>query len=252
MSMRVPLLLLATGLPALLLAQSPRMTESGEREIQGGLSGVYFRPHGELAALVGSAGGYGAHGILQSPGHPLSLRLDYRRIIYGAHSYQRSYYDRKAKERVDVDSSVSNNIRSFMIGPQLILPFGPLRPYAGIAIGASIASTEWDRIEHREEDDDDSDCDEDDSSDSSMVCLEDLPAELLPNLGQILGGHWTGSFTRTVGVVIPVNVGRSQWAIDVGVTEHRNGRTSIRREGDPRRHRSDLRFRTIQVGVTLR
>lgn len=252
MSMHALFLLLAVSLPALLFAQSPRMTESGEREIQGGLSGVYFRPHGELASLVGSAGGYGAHANLQSPGHPLSLRLDYRRIIYGAHSYQRSYYDQKARERVDVDSSVSNNIRSFMIGPQLILPFGPVRPYAGIAIGTSIASTEWDRTERRGDDNDDSACDQDESSDSSMVCLEDIPAELLPNIGQILGGHWTGSFTRTVGIIIPVNVGRSQWAIDIGVTEHRNGRTSIRREGDSRRYRSDLSFRTIQMGISLR
>lgn len=250
--MRARHLFLAATLPVTLLAQPPRIAESGELRLHGGLSGIYFRPEGQLASLVGQAGGYGVFGILQEPGSPVGLRLDYRRIIYGAHSYKRSRFDRKAKEQVEIDSSVTNNIRSFLIGPQLVLPVGPIRPYAGVAIGASIASTEWDVTEHRDSDDDESSCDDDDSSDSSVVCIGDIPAELLPNIGQILGGNWTGSFTRTVGVVIPIRMGASRMAIDIGVTEHRNGRTTLRREGDQRRYRSDLSFRTIQVGITLR
>jgi hypothetical protein len=250
--MRARHLLLAVSFPTALLAQGPQLVESGDLRLHAGLSGLYFRPEGRLASLIGEAGGYGAHGILQESGSPFGLRLDYRRIIYGAHSYKRSRYDSKAKENVDIDSSVTNNIRSFMAGPQLMVPVGLIRPYAAIAIGASIASTEWDLTEHRDSDDDDDSACEDEESDSSMVCFDDIPAELLPNIGQILGGNWTGSFTHTLGVVIPIQFGMSRMAIDIGYTEHHNGRTSLRREGDGRRYRSDLRFRTIQVGITLR
>ena len=238
-------------LPTTLVAQSPRIFPDGELELQGGLSALYFNPEGQLKSLIGQAGGYGAHGALHAAGTPFSLRFDYRRVIYGSHTYNRSWFDQKARERVDVDSSVTNNIRSFLIGPQLTLPVGPVRPYIGVAVGGSVTSTEWDVVEHRASDDNDDSCDDDGSSDSSAICIEDIPSELLPNLGQILGGHWSGSFTRTFGVVIPFKVGRSQMAIDIGMTEHRNGRTSLQREGDQRRYRSDLAFRTVQIGVTL-
>lgn len=250
--MRARHLLLAATLPVTLLAQAPRVAEPRDLQLHRGLSGIYFRPQGELASLIGRAGGYGAHGILQIPGGPLGLRLDYRRIIYGAHSSEHSRYDQKAREWVDRDSSVTNNLRSFLIGPQLMLPMGAIRPYAGIAVGASIASTEWDVTEHRKSDDGKSACDNDESSDSTDFCIGDIPSGLMPNFGQILGGNWTGSFTRTIGVVIPIRMGRSHMAIDIGATEHRNGRTSLKREGDTRRYRSDLNFRTIQLGITLR
>lgn len=248
--MRAHHLLLVLGVPTALAAQSPRTRAAGESRFHGGFSAIYFRPQGQLASLIGSAGGYGAHGFLQSSGAPFGVRVDYRRVIYGAHSYNSSRYDYKANEQVSKDSSVSNNIRSFLIGPHLVLPRGPVRPYASIAIGASIASTEWDVTEHRDSDHDDI-CD-DGSSDTTDICIDDIPAELLPNLGQILGGNWTGSFARTIGIVIPIRVGSSALAIDLAVTEHRNGRTSLRREGDTRRYRSDLNFRTFQLGVTLR
>lgn len=248
--MRARLLLFAATLPATLAAQSPRILSDRELDLQGGLSALYFQPRGQLASLIGSSGGYGAHGSLHAAGTPFSLRFDYRRVIYGAHSYQRSWYDYKQRESVDVDSSVSNNIRSFLIGPQLTMPFGPVRPYVGVALGGSVVSTEWDVDERRASDDDDIGCNDDDA-DSSLVCFEDIPSELLPNIGQILGGHWSGSFTRTVGLFIPFKVGRSQMAIDIGVTEHRNGRSSLQREGEQRRYRSDVAFRTIQLGVTL-
>lgn len=248
--MRALHVLIALIVPMSLAAQAPRPANAGESRLHGGLSALYFEPHGQLASLIGRAGGYGAHGVLQSPRSPLGLRMDYRRVIYGAHSYTSSRYDRTAREQVSKDSSVSNNIRSFLIGPHVMIPRGPVRPYASIAIGASITSTEWDVTEHRDSDDADG-CD-DESSDTTDLCIDDIPAELLPNLGQILGGNWTGSFARTIGVIIPFRVGRSALAIDIGMTEHRNGRTSLWREGDPRRYRSDLNFRTIQLGVMLR
>ena len=249
--MRARLLLFAVTLPATLAAQSPRIFADGELDLQGGLSALYFRPQGQLASLIGHSGGYGAHGLMHASGTPFSLRFDYRRVIYGAHTYQRRWYDHGKRESVDVDSSVSNNIRSFLIGPQLTLPFGPIRPYVGIAVGGSVASTEWDVEEHRASDDAESTCNDDDDADSSTICIGNVASELLPNIGQILGGHWSGSFTRTIGLVIPFTIGRSLMAIDIGVTEHRNGRTSLKREGDQRRYRSDLAFRTIQIGVTL-
>ena len=249
-SMRALHVLIALIVPASLAAQAPRLTNARQSRLHGGLSALYFEPHGQLASLIGKAGGYGAHGILKSSRFPLVLRMDYRRVIYGAHSYASSRYDRNTNEQVSKDSSVSNNIRSFLIGPHFTMPRGPVRPYASIAIGASITSTEWDVTEHRDSDDHNS-CD-DDSSDTTDLCIDDIPAELLPNLGQILGGNWTGSFARTIGVIIPFRVGRSALAIDIGMTEHRNGRTTLRREGDTRRYRSDLNFRTIQLGVMLR
>jgi hypothetical protein len=248
--MRAPHLFLLAALPAMLAAQPPRSLHVGALELQGGLSALYFRPEGQLSNLIGQAGGYGAHGAIHPARTPFSLRFDYRRVIYGAHTYKRTWYDRKARETVKVDSAVTNNLRSFLIGPQLGLPVGPIRPYIGIAIGGSVASTEWDVTEHRDSDEQANDCNNDagGTSDSTTMCIS---SDMLPNIGQILGGHWTGSLTRTLGLVIPFNVGHSEMEIDLSLTEHRNGRTSLQREGESHRYQSDLSFRTIQVGVTL-
>jgi hypothetical protein len=109
--------------------------------------------------------------------------------------------------RIRFDEVTTNSIVFGSVGPELVLPHGPIRPYVHAGIGGSYFATS----SHLDGVDDDDDIGDTTNFDDGAFLVT-------------MGG----------GVYVPLVLGAADVAIDVGIRYHRNGSVRYLREGDIR------------------
>jgi hypothetical protein len=105
-----------------------------------GGDGVLSQPKGEFAANVGRGWGFNLNGMyhLDYKGF-LSIRADAGTIQYARERKDASFFG--ITGRIPLDLETTNNIAWGAIGPQLMIPNGPFRPYVNAAIAYTDFST---------------------------------------------------------------------------------------------------------------
>ena len=224
------LLLVALAAPAAVSAQeAPR-----PRNFSGGIGAIYGAPQGEFSDYVNNAWGLGGFFAWTPQSAPaFALRLDAGFMNYGRETL-RVPLSSTIGGRIMVDVTTDNNIAYLGIGPQVMLPSGPIRPYANAAVGLSYFATT-------------SSVRGDDSSQNfaSDTNFDDAVFQWS------LGG----------GVMIPVSRGRLPVSIDLGTRYHGNGEVTYVTEGGISDNpdgsitinaiESQARVLTVHLGVAL-
>jgi hypothetical protein len=105
-----------------------------------GANGVLSQPKGEFASNVGNGYGFDLNGMfrLDYRGY-MNLRADVGGVQYGREHKDASFFG--ITGRIDLDLETTNSIAWAAIGPQLMIPDGPFRPYANAAIAYTRFST---------------------------------------------------------------------------------------------------------------
>jgi hypothetical protein len=113
---------------------------SGPSRFSIGADGVLSQAKGEFANNVGRGWGFNVNGKfnLDYKGY-LSIRADAGTLTYGRESTDASFFG--ISSRVNLDLVTTNDIRWGSIGPQIMIPEGPFRPYANAAIAYTDFST---------------------------------------------------------------------------------------------------------------
>ena len=195
---------------------------------------VMSQPRGEFANNIGR--GYGAEftGLFHVDKRGfLSIRGDLGMVQYGRESKEIPFYPITGRVRLDLETT--NQIGWGAIGTQLMIPEGPLRPYAN----ASIAYTDF--------------------STTSPLRGTDDSYESLSSQNQHDGSR---AYIFGGGVLIPFGNRITSGALNLGGRYYSGGEATYLREGDitdnpdgtvtlsPRRSRTDLVL--WQVGVSFR
>ncbi len=130
--MRGPILLALLLLaPAALAAQQQQRPLRLSR-FSAGLEGGVAQPVGAVADEVGTCGGGALFGQFRlTPA--LSLRAEANILIYGHQRIPDLCAATTCRVRFDV--TTDNQVFSALVGPQLELPSGPVRPYVGGGVG---------------------------------------------------------------------------------------------------------------------
>jgi Outer membrane protein beta-barrel domain len=187
------------GCVSMVSAQTPYAVSRPARFTVGG-DGVLSQPKGEFASNVGHGFGFNLNGRFNVDyrGY-LSLRADAGGLQYGRERKDVSFFG--ITGRVDLQLETTNSIAWGSIGPQLMIPDGPFRPYANAAIAFTNFST-------------------------SSSLTDSFGQELASNQNQsdasrawIFGG----------GVQIPVG---SAGAVDLGARYYYGGRATYLTKGD--------------------
>jgi hypothetical protein len=134
------------GLSALvsLIAAPPAAAQYGfgagpaRTAIGGGVA--VAQPVGEFRSYVDNGFGGGGHFMMRvdRPGF-LALRADVGFLIYG---HETKHVSMPGAGRIELDVTTSNNILTYSIGPQLMVPSGPIRPYVNATVGGAYFFTE--------------------------------------------------------------------------------------------------------------
>jgi hypothetical protein len=113
---------------------------SGPSRFSFGADGVLSQAKGEFANNVGRGWGFNLNGKfnLDYKGY-LSIRADAGSLTYGRERTDASFLG--ISSRVNLDLVTTNDIRWGSIGPQIMIPDGPFRPYANAAIAYTDFST---------------------------------------------------------------------------------------------------------------
>ena len=174
---------------------------SGPRARLGG--GVFVaQPVGEFKNYVDNGFGGGGHLLVRVDPHGvLALRADVGYLIYG---HERKRVSLPDAGRVQFDVTTSNNILTYSVGPQLMVPTGPIRPYANAFMGGAYFFTQS------------SVGGSDDAADFASTRNFD---DNVPSYGY--GG----------GVFVPLVVRNAFFGLDIGARFIRNGHTRYLREG---------------------
>lgn len=170
-----------------------------------GVNGFFARPQGEFHQFVdeGWGGDFNFVKRLDRDGW-VGLRVDASFMNYG-HERQGVLLSPTIGGRVTVDLTTDNNIAFAGIGPQVQLPYGPIRPYANAFVGVSYIYTESHVEDERSYEPFASSTNFDDSS-----------------FAWGAGG----------GVYVPLSHGRRPVSLDLGLTYRRAGEAEYLREGD--------------------
>jgi hypothetical protein len=138
--------LFATTLPLVASAQFTAhlgpATRSGEPRLMGGASFTVAQPAGQFGQYVNNGVGANVHGLARIGGSGwFALRADASFIQYGNES-KRVPLSTTVGGRIQVDLTTSNNIFNLAVGPQIMAPSGPVRPYVNGSVGFSYFGTE--------------------------------------------------------------------------------------------------------------
>lgn len=224
---------------ALLLLAAPVRAQQAPDELKplvgfGGAQLQYARPTGEFHDYVQH--GFGANMNMVWPVRTesaIALRGDGGFIVYGSET-QRVCFSSTVGCRVELDLTTTNSIAYLNVGPQIMVPRGPVRPYANAAIGFSYFAT------------------------TSQVegSGNDEPFASSSNFSDITFAWATGG-----GLLIPVSAGETPVAIDLGVRYHSNGQVEYLKKGDITDNpdgsisyqptRSEANLLTFQIGVSV-
>lgn len=213
-------------------------TANGEPRFQAGFSLNAAQTLGDFHNYVKSGVGVAGHAMYRvgSQG-ALALRIDGGFLNYGNETIRLPLSTQPGGGRVGLDVTTSNNIFWLGVGPQLMVPAGPVRPYVNATAGFSYFATS-----------------------SSVKGSSDIGGSFANDVNfDDAPFSWGGGS----GVLIPVSHReRSLVFIDIGARYHNNG-TSVHylREGgihdlpggaiqfDPIRSRADMI--TWHVGVSI-
>jgi hypothetical protein len=121
-------------------AQIVLNSAAGPSRFSLGADGVMSQAKGEFANNVGRGWGFDLNGMyrLDYNGY-LSIRADVGALQYGRENVDASFFG--ISGRVDLGLVTTNNIAWGAIGPQIMIPDGPFRPYANAAIAYTDFST---------------------------------------------------------------------------------------------------------------
>jgi len=127
---------LGTSLQAQILPSS----KSGPSRFTVGGNGVMSQPKGEFASNVGRGYGFDLNGLFKIDYRGfLNLRADVGGVQYGRERKDASFFG--ITGRITLDLETTNSIAWGAIGPQIMIPDGPFRPYANAAIAYTVFST---------------------------------------------------------------------------------------------------------------
>ena len=175
-----------------------------ERLFAGTFNAWVMQPTGELGQNIGTGIGLGAAGLLRlDHAGAVALRLDLGLGGYGSES-KRVPLSPTVGGRIQVDVTTRNYVFVGGLGPQLTLPYGPIRPYVNAGVGFQVFFTES-SIEGS-----------DDSYDFANTTNQ---------------SDATPAFTTGGGVYIPLKHGRVPVLLDLGVTAFMGGRASYLKPG---------------------
>jgi hypothetical protein len=194
------------ALVTLVAGASPVAAQYGvvTRPARASLGGGAFvaQPVGEFENYVNNGFGGGGHLILRvDPQGFFALRADLGYLVYGHETKRVSL---PTAGRVELDVTTSNNILTYSVGPQLMVPTGPIRPYVNVMAGGSYFFTESSVG----------------GSDNSNTFASTR------NFGDNVPSYGYGG-----GVFIPLAVRNAHVGLDVGARFIRNGHTRYLREG---------------------
>jgi hypothetical protein len=177
---------------------------SGEPRLYGGLALNVAQPVHEFRAYVANGVGLAGHGLYRlGAAGAFALRADLGFVTYGRESRRVPLLP--GTGRITADLTTTNNIFYAGVGPQLMAPSGPVRPYANAGVGFSGF---WTNSSLNVRNSDESLASENNQSDVT----------------------WAGGAGG--GVLVPVSRGLRQIAfLDVGARFHRNGRVRYLRKG---------------------
>ncbi len=132
MRARLALVTLAVLAPSLLAAQQQPRPLLRPSRFSLGFEGGLAQPVGAFADEVGTFGGGAFFGQFRvTPA--LALRAEANLLIYGHQRIPDLCAATTCRVRFDV--TTDNQVFSALIGPQLELPSGPVRPYVGAGVG---------------------------------------------------------------------------------------------------------------------
>jgi hypothetical protein len=208
---RLPTAIALGALPAALAAQGPYdVTRIPEPRFQAGAALTIAQPVGQFGQYVANGVGLGAHGLMRFGGSgAFALRVDGSFVQYGRET-KRVVLSPTVGGRIRVDLTTSNNIAWLGVGPQLMVPSGPVRPYVNGAVGFSYFATE-----------------------SSVQAPDDGDDGVNDGLFRNTNlSDATFSYGGGGGVLIPLGTGRgTKVFLDLGARFHNNGRARYLREG---------------------
>ena len=229
----------AAVLAALVLSAAPALGQDVEDErpasLYVGIQGIYGRPVGEFRDYVRH--GFGLDVGVTFPvarQSPLALRADGGFIVYGSET-RRVCFGGGVGCRIELDLTTTNSIAFLNIGPQLMLPAGPVRPYINAAIGGSYFGT-TSSVEGSNNDEDF----------ASTTNFDDITFAWNAGGGMLI--RLGGSHARPV-------------MLDLGVRYNANGEVEYLKEGDIVDNpdgsltitptRSEANLLTFQIGVSI-
>lgn len=222
-----------TGAPRQLAAQDPEAVTVPEFHF--GIQGQYARPVGEFRDYVKHGGGINVNFALPIPrGGAFALRADGGFIVYGSETRQ-VCFSQTVGCRILLDLTTTNSIAYLNVGPQLMLPDGPVRPYVNAAIGGSYFGTSSSL----------SGSDGNDEDFASTTNFDDVTLA------------WAGGG----GILISLSRGPTPVQLDIGVRYHGNGEVEYLKKGDITDNpdgtitisptRSEANLLTFQLGVQI-
>jgi hypothetical protein len=200
---------LALAVPAAAQAQYPARlgpaTRDGEPRLMGGVDFTIAQPAGQFGQYVDNGVGVGVHGLARlGASGAFALRIDGNFVQYGRET-KRVPLSPTVGGRINVDLTTSNNIFWVGVGPELMAPRGPVRPYVNGSVGFSYFATE-----------------------SSLSGVDDSE-NVLHNTNY---DDTVFSYSAGTGVLIPVVHGRRTLVfLDLGARFNNNGRAQYLREG---------------------
>jgi hypothetical protein len=117
-------------------------TDAGEPRLQGGLSFGVGQPRGSFRRYVDDGIGVGGHALYRVDRQgAFAVRLDGGMLNYGRETMRLPLSDRPGGGRIRLDLTTTNNIAWLGLGPQLMVPRGPVRPYVNGRAGVSYFGT---------------------------------------------------------------------------------------------------------------
>jgi hypothetical protein len=194
---------------------------------------LYARPVGEFHDYVEHGGGLNLNVVwpvrVESP---FALRADGGLIVYGSETRRLCF---PGSCRIDLDLTTTNSIAFLNIGPQLMVPGGPVRPYANAGVGFSYFGT---------------------TSSIEGSSSTNEPFASTNNFDDVTFA-WAGGG----GLLIALSQGRTPVMLDLGARYYGNGQTEYLKKGDIIDHpdgsitinptRSEANLMTFQIGVTV-
>jgi hypothetical protein len=104
-----------------------------------GAAGLVGSPREDFGDQVGTGGGVAGHALLSRPGGWAGLRLDGSFFLYGSETIRVPLI--RGLDRLPTEVTTDNWTAHLVVGPQLVAPRGPVRPYVGVFGGLSYFST---------------------------------------------------------------------------------------------------------------
>lgn len=204
-AMRTVLVLAGIGGAAVPAAAQDALTPAVPR-FYAGVQGVYARAVGEFSDYIEHGAGLDLHLVWPvTAGNPLALRGGGGFVVYGSET-RRVCFSTTVGCRIQLDLTTTNSIAYGNVGPQLMVPTGPVRPYINGSIGFSYFAT-TSSVDGTDANDDDF---------ASTTNFDDI----------------TFAWGSGGGVLIQLSRGRTPVLLDLGVRYHGNGEVEYLKRGD--------------------